>query len=57
VILSSTSLKKGIALSASLDMKRLRATNDPVSFCMSLMWAGGPIASIALILFVFASMP
>ena len=50
------SLKKGRALSASLDMKRLRAARDQVSFWTSLMWPGGLIASIALILAGFASM-
>jgi hypothetical protein len=51
------SLKKGSALSASLEMKRLRAANDPVSFWTSLIRAGGLIASIALIFSGFASMP
>jgi hypothetical protein len=37
------SLKKGSALSASLEMKRLRAANDPVSFWTSLIRAGGLI--------------
>jgi hypothetical protein len=31
------SLKKGSALSASLEMKRLRAASDPVSFSTSLI--------------------
>jgi hypothetical protein len=35
------SLKKGSALSANLEMKRLRAAIDPVSFWMSLIRAGG----------------
>jgi hypothetical protein len=50
-------LKKGSALSASLEMKRLRAASDPVSFWTSLMRVRGLIASIALIFSGFASMP
>jgi hypothetical protein len=50
-------LKKGRALSSSLEMKRLRAASDPVNFCTSLSRAGGLIASIARILFRFASIP
>jgi hypothetical protein len=38
-------------------MKWLKAANDPVNFYMSLMWAGGLIALMALILSGFASMP
>jgi hypothetical protein len=45
------SLKKGRALSANLEIKRLRAAKDPVSFWMSLTRAGGLIISIALIFF------
>jgi hypothetical protein len=51
------SLKKGRALSASLKMKRLRATRDPVNLCTSLRRAGGLITSIARILSRFASIP
>jgi hypothetical protein len=36
-----SSLKKGSALSANLEMKRLRAASDPMSFWTSLTWAGG----------------
>ena len=50
------SLKKGRALSARLEIKRLRAARDPVSFWTSLMRPGGLIASIALIMAGFASM-
>jgi hypothetical protein len=50
------SLKKGSALSANLEMKRLRAASDPVSFWMSLIWAGGLITSIVLIFSGLASM-
>jgi hypothetical protein len=50
-------LKKGRALSASLEMKRLRAASDPINFCTSLSRAGGLIASIARILSRFASIP
>ena len=42
---------------AILEIKRLRAAKDPVSFCTSLMRPGGLIASIALILAGFALMP
>jgi hypothetical protein len=51
------SLKKGRALSASLEMKRLRAARDPVNCCTSLRHAGGLIASIARILSGFTSIP
>jgi hypothetical protein len=51
------SLKKGRALSASLEMKWLRAARDPVNLCTSLIHAGGLIASIARILSRFASIP
>jgi hypothetical protein len=34
-------LKKGNALSANLEMKRLRAARDPVNLCTSLRCAGG----------------
>jgi hypothetical protein len=51
------SLKNGSALSANLEMKRLRAASDPVSFWMSLTQASGLITSIALIFFGLASMP
>jgi hypothetical protein len=50
-------LKKGRALSASLEMKWLRAASDPVNLCTSLSWARGLIASIARILSGFASIP
>jgi hypothetical protein len=52
-----SSLKKGSALSANLEMKWLRAASDPVSFWMSLTRVGGLIASITLIFSGFASMP
>jgi hypothetical protein len=52
-----SSLKKGSALSANLEMKRLRAASDPVSFWTSLTRVGALIASIALIFSGFASMP
>ena len=52
-----SSLNKGSALSASLEMKQLREAKDPMSFYTSLIRAGGLIASIALILAGLASMP
>jgi hypothetical protein len=51
------SLMKGRALSASLEMKRLRAVREPVNLCTSLRRAGGLITSIARILSGFASIP
>jgi hypothetical protein len=50
------SLKKDSALSANLEMKRLRAASDPVSFWMSLTRVGGLITSIAFIFSGLASM-
>jgi hypothetical protein len=51
------SLKKGSALSANLEMKRLRAARDPVNLWTSLRRVGGLIASIAWTLSGLASIP
>jgi hypothetical protein len=51
------SLKNERARSASLEINQLSATKQPVSFCTSLMRAGGRMASIVLIFFGFASIP
>jgi hypothetical protein len=50
-------LKKGRALSATLEIKWLRAVRDPVNLYTSLRRAGRLIASIAQILSGFASIP
>jgi hypothetical protein len=49
------SLKNGRARSANLEIIRLSAAKHPVSFCTSLMWARGRIASIVLIFSGLAS--
>jgi hypothetical protein len=51
------SLKNRRARSASLEINRLSVVKHPVSFCMSLMRAGGRIASIVLIFSELASIP
>jgi hypothetical protein len=51
------SLKNGRAHSASLEINWVSAAKHPVSFCMSLMRAGGHIASIVLIFSRLASSP
>jgi hypothetical protein len=50
-------LKKERALSASLEMKRLRAASDPVNLCTSLSCAGGPHCFDCLDLVRFDSIP
>jgi hypothetical protein len=51
------SLKNGRARSASLEINRLSAAMHHVSFCTSLMRAGGRIALIVLIFSRLASIP
>ena len=49
--------KKGLHLSADLDMNRFKATIIPVSFCTSLGFRGGCKLLMALIWFGFTSIP
>jgi hypothetical protein len=51
------SLKNGRAYSTSVEINWLSVAKQPVSFCTSLMRAGGHIASIILIFSMFASIP
>jgi hypothetical protein len=51
------SLKNGRARSASVEINWLNVAKHLVSFCTSLMRAGGCIASIILIFFGLASIP
>ena len=52
-----SSLKKGKPFLPSLDMKRLRAAMQPVSFYTSLTLRGGPISIMAQICLALASIP
>jgi hypothetical protein len=51
------SLKNGRAHSASLEINWFSTVKQPVSFCTSLMQAGGRIALIVLIFSGFALIP
>jgi hypothetical protein len=51
------SLKNGRARSASPEINRLSTAKRSMSFCTSLMWAGGRITSIVLIFSGLTSIP